>query len=376
METAAGRRRTATKLKETDRSSNMEKAGIEKRRCDEYLQRAKCELDFSEWLRTRRSQPGLIVSQGFEERSVGIIERLAETNTEVPSVVINRYLDPYYGEINSKYQDRFERAAEKIAAGHWHLVENDYDGQWVYKAVKLIDTEEVIIDITAISNRGLFCALDAIAASGKKIWIAYTEAKEYWPKESDWKQLSKEISGYKTLADIVDEKPWLSGYQHRVELIPMHEGYDSARSGRALIGFLTFKRARLAAVLGEEDYEECLFIAGRPRLHQNQWRLTALKKINESLIKEWPVKTMDTFGYLKTLKQLSSLLLRDESLLARYNVHLAPMGSKLQTVGSWILSSIVPSITMVASVPSRYYPKAFSDGIGANWIFPLTLPKK
>lgn len=317
----------------------------------------------------------MIVTQGFEERSLGILEDLAKNNVRIPRVVINRYASKKDDNTNDKYQARFETAAEKVSPGNWRIVENDLDGHWVHAALKHIGTDEVIFDITAISNRGLFSALDSIANSGRRVYIAYTEANEYWPKEAGWKQLSKELSGHQTLAELIDAKPWLSGHAHRVELIPGHEGYDSVGSGRALIGFLPFKCARLAAVLGEEDYEEFLFIVGKPRLRKNLWRLTALKKINENLTKSWPIKTMGTFGHRKTLTQLSNLLFQDNSLLAQYNVHLAIMGSKLQTVGCWILSSLVPSITIVTSVPSRYYPEAFSDGVGAKWIFPLLPPK-
>lgn len=76
-----------------------------------------------------------------------------------------------------------------------------------------------------------------------------------------------------------------------------HEGYDSAGCRRALIGFLPFKCARLTAVLGDRDYAEFLFIAGRPRLKENSWRLDTLKKINHDIVKDRSVLDMDTFGY-------------------------------------------------------------------------------
>ena len=161
------------------------------------------------------------------------------------------------------------------------------------------------------------------------------------------------------------------GYEHHVELVPGHEGYDASGTGRALVAFLPFKASRLAAVLGDEDYAEKLFIAGKPPSPQLNWRLDALKEINESLTRGARVEEMSTFGYRRTLEGLSNLLLGDDSLLWRYDVHFAALGSKLQTIGSWALSRIVPSITVVTSVPSRYYRNAFSEGIGPTWVFRL-----
>lgn len=351
-------------------------ASVEKIACDEYISRAGRECPFSGRLPTLSSRVGLLVTQGFEERSLGIIERLAATQSKVTGIVINRYAEENETDINSKYKGRFEEAAQKLSPGNCHVVSNDCEGRWISKSLSLIDVDEIILDITAISNRGVFGVLDAVADCGKKVWIAYSEPQCYWPTKLDWDQLEKELSGHQTLADLIDGKPWLSGYSHRVELVPGHDGYDSAGSGRALVGFLPFKRARIAAVLGEQDYEECLFIAGKPRLVENYWRLIALKKINEGIVKDWPVEVIETFGYLNTVKDLSVLLCGNGSLLSCYDVHLAIMGSKLQTIGCWVLSSIIPSLTLVTSVPSKYYPEAFSSGVGSQWIFSFLPPPR
>ena len=83
---------------------------------------------------------------------------------------------------------------------------------------------------------------------------------------------------------------------------------------------------------------------------------------------------MDTFGYREAIKQLTTVLFREPGLLRNYDVHLAIMGSKLQALASWVVSSIIRSITVVTSVPAQYYPEAFSKGIGQQWIFPLIPP--
>jgi len=141
-----------------------------------------------------------------------------------------------------------------------------------------------------------------------------------------------------------------------------------------LIGFLPFKCARLAAILGEEDYSEVLFIAGHPHLKKNHWRKDALKEINEFTIKGRRVEDISTFLYRETLKEFIQILFSDDSLLQKYDVHLAVLGSKLQTVACWVLSNIIRSLTMVTSIPAKYFPEAFSEGIGNSWIFKLTTP--
>jgi hypothetical protein len=315
-------------------------------------------------------QTDLIVSEGFEERSVGVLESLACNRIAVPKVIIGRYREE--NGPNTRYRDRFEQAS-KVVAGHpGDPVMHDNDGQWIQQALQKTESNRVIIDITALSNRALFPALDIAAVSGREILITYSEAGEYWPKESAWKLLGQELEHGRTLPQIVDEKPWLFGSEHRVELVPFHDGYDSAGCGLALIAFLPYKRARLAAVLGEEDYADFLFIAGRPRLPRNSWRLDAVKQINQDIIADRRLIDMDTFGYRNVLEKLSILLFSAGSILEKYDLHLAILGSKLQNVGCWAMSCMVPCLTMLTSVPLKYHSDAFSEGIGRTWIFPLT----
>jgi len=202
--------------------------------------------------------------------------------------------------------------------------------------------------------------------------IAYTAAEQYWPRRKEWENLKVQLEAHQSIADIVDNQQFMFGYEHSVELVPGHEGYDGSGTARALVAFLPYKCSRLAAVLGDEDYAEKLFIAGRPLSSELEWRVEALKEINETLTRGSRIEEISTFGYRNTVDKLGKLLFRDDSLLWKYDVHFAADGSKLQTIGCWVFSRAVPSITMITSVPKHYYKKAFSRGIGPSWVFPLT----
>jgi hypothetical protein len=341
---------------------------IEQEACEDYLRRSADEEPLARWARSQGRSATLIVSEGFEERSCGAVEVFANAGVIVPKVIIGRYQNA--DDVNTRYRERLERLAEAVAPGNWQVLHNLNDGAWVADAVAIAETDTLLFDITGVSNRAMFRALDRLVESGRTVYVAYTEAQQYWPKWSDWKKLRKQLSAYESLAELVDKKPWLFSYEHRVELVPGHEGYDAAGTGRALVAFLPFKCARLAAVLEVEDYAEMLFIAGRPPVPQ--WRLKALGEINDALTKGSRVVEMSTFGYRSTIRGLMDLLFCGDSPLYRYDVHFAAIGSKLQTVGSWAFSCAVPSLTVITSVPTRYYREAFSEGVGTSWTFRLT----
>jgi hypothetical protein len=169
------------------------------------------------------------------------------------------------------------------------------------------------------------------------------------------------------------EAPEEEGHPRYVELIRGHEGYDVAGTS-ALVAFLPFKAARLAAVMNHAEYSQYLFIAGRPRLAENRWRLEALREINRAVTKEWPTAEISTFDYRAAVRQLAGLLFSADSLSTRCDIHVAPMGSKLQTLACWVVSRITRALTMVTSVPTRYFPAAYSEGVGESWFFPFLRP--
>lgn len=344
---------------------------IEALLCEMYIEQSSTEQPFDAWLLT--DDISIITTQGFEERSVGLIESYAKSGLKADNVIVALHTSDK--KANFIYKDRFEIAIKKVTSNSSE-VNLDADGLWLKTALSKIKSSNVLLDITGIGTRGLFGTLDIASLSNKNIFITYTEAKEYWPKKEAWDKMKEDLTDSNTLPDVVDNQPWLFGYEHKVEFIPGHDGYDSAGTARALIGFLPYKYARLAAVMSADDYTHFEFIAGRPKLEENLWRSQALLEINRDLLKGKRVIEMSTFGYHSALERLSQLILTNEAMLDNYDVHIALMGSKLQDVACWVLSCLVPSLTVLTAVPSKYFPQGFSDGVGETWFFPLLPPNK
>lgn len=348
---------------------------IELAECLRYADSAQAETLLADWP-VETEQPVLVVAQGFEERSLGVLDRLAAMKLRVPAVIIGRYAKG--AELNDRYRKQFEALAEELAPGAWTVIENADNGDWVREALSRIGGQRVAMDITGLSSRGLFGALDEIESAPNDVTIMYSEAAQYRPFRTDWEKLRKKLppdyTSHDQLAHLADEGEWLySGDRFHVELIRGHEGYDVAGTS-ALVAFLPFKAARLAAVMNHAEYSQYLFIAGRPRLPENLWRLEALREFNRAVTKEWSTVEMSTFDYRDAVRQLAGLLFSSDSLSTRSDIHVAPMGSKLQTMACWAVSRITRALTMVTSVPNSYYPKKFSDGIGESWFFPFARP--
>lgn len=341
-------------------------------KCKEFLERSEDEILLAKWVENENEDFDLVLTEGFEKRTTGILKFLANNNIKIKKIVIGRYEDR---KLNEKYRDLIEELSESVAPGNWKVLDNRNDGLWISEAINLSHAKNILIDITSMSNRSLFGGLNASLTSNRQVYIGYSEALQYWPKKEDWEKLKNDLSDSENLTEVMDQMPWLFGDEHHVDLVPNHEGYDSVGSKRALIGFLPFKCARLKAILSQEDYADGLYIAGRPHLEENYWRVDALKKINEPIVKNWNVIDIGTFNYRRVFKSLSNILLSDDSLFEKYDIHLAILGSKLQTVACWALSRIFPSITVITSSPKTYHKNAYTGGIGNSWVFKLVSPE-
>jgi hypothetical protein len=347
---------------------------LEEHLCVAYTENATPETEFGQWASEQNDPVGVIVAEGFEDRSLGVLQNLAASKVNVQRLIIGEYVKN--SELNAAYKKEFEKLATRIAPRRWEVIPNNDDGRWVSTAASRIDASHLMLDISGISNSAMFGALDSVSKAGRCVTIGYTDAEEYWPRKSDWEKLQTRVAGGEALSREADRMPWLQGYQHSVKLVEGHEGYDSVGNSRALVAFLPFKSARLASVLSAEDFSAFLFLAVKPRFPENIWRLEALKRINAPIIKNWPVVDISAFGYREAIRAIAGLLCCEGSLLENYDLNFAVMGSKLQTLACWVVCNFIPCIAVVSSTPAKYYPKAFSSGIGTSWAIPLKIPNR
>jgi len=349
---------------------------LEEQMLDRYVEAAAVEREFDEWRRGwSGGELGVVVGEGFEERSVGLLRRLASSGVRVSFVGVARYRST--ADLNRAYRAEFEALAAQLSGARARVLWNDNDGRWIDEAVKESPTGKMLLDISGLSTTSMFCALDYCRARGIELLIGYSEARSYRPTLEEWRAILDETEGdvdaESRLAERVDEAQWLYGGAHTVALVADHEGYDSGAES-ALLAFLPFKPARLVALLGEQQYCEQVYVAGKPRLLENEWRLGALERMNARFTRNARVVAMDTFGYRSCVSGLRNLLCGTEGLLSRYDVQVAPFGSKLQNVGVWIVSTLIPALTVISAHPETFHPEAFSEGVGESWVFPLTMP--
>lgn len=154
-----------------------------------------------------------------------------------------------------------------------------------------------------------------------------------------------------------------------VEDVPGFPGSHLPNYPLLLIAFLTFKRSRLSAVLREYEANARILIKGVPVRQDLMWRKHAMEIINFDLIEDnkMSVSEVETLNWKATYDFLSGAYNADHNRY-RFNILLAPLGSKMQTVGAWAFAIGNPAVRLVTSTPTQLFPKKYSDGYGQTFL--------
>ena len=138
----------------------------------------------------------------------------------------------------------------------------------------------------------------------------------------------------------------------------------------AIVLFPTFKRERSQAVIDFVDPslignrgDQIVWLVGIPHLDENQWRINALREINELKAEDVQYE-VSTLHYQDTLKTLEAIHNR---LSDRYKLTLSPIGSKMQALGSSLFSYIHPDARIVFAIPKEYNAALYSGGCRETW---------
>ena len=110
---------------------------------------------------------------------------------------------------------------------------------------------------------------------------------------------------------------------------------------------------------------ERILIKPTPIRSDLRWRSKALDIINFDIIDENrnSIFELPTLYWFKTYEFLKSIY-NNERIRYGFNVILAPLGSKMQTVGAWYFAINNPSVKVITSTPRKRFPKKYSIGYG------------
>lgn len=232
----------------------------------------------------------------------------------------------------------------------------------------------VVVDISTMSKLEIMLVLNVCHALRLCVRILYSEAVEYGPSEEEFESARENNEIHRPTLQV------FTGVHGVVRVESLASVAMQGQPTAALV-FMSFNDA-LTQILLNTVYPSRLFlINGRPPVHF--WREAATAWIHDQVRREWaednpvepltpggvpiPKCTVSTFDYRETVSLLLQLYWQ---LSANHRVLLAPAGSKMQAVGSYLVKELHPDIHIEYPSPEGF-SSYYSSGLGPRWLLDL-----
>lgn len=321
-----------------------------------------------EALKSEERRITLLVCAGFEERAVTATQRLLDLDITFENYLVVRFGSPENQENESLLSSLSE---ELVGVGDFKECSfEDLDPLKDILTQLNASKDLVLLDITGCSRSVMLVLISMIYDLGLKFDILYTEAEEYYPTFNEYEELSEDGDQQHAFMRLnrFEESEVLHSSHCAVESFDDFEGTMLPNYPFFLVTFLPFKRGRLSAILQSVETSVRVFIRGQPIRHDLKWRGEAVDIPNADLIEEGSVFDLETLDWRETFSFLERQYLEGDNRF-RYNFVVAPLGSKMQTVGCCLFAKAYPEVRLITSTPKQHYPNSYSIGARETFLF-------
>ena len=303
-----------------------------------------------------------LCSLGFEERCLTIPSMLANIGYRADRAVYLAYSTNYND--NNVNLPALQEVLGCISSDVSAIQIDELDSAvHLGNMLRQMKSEALVsFDFSVSSNKTIFRLLRALMTVDIQLRLYYSEAAVYHPTEVEYN---------------ADPGRWsqdeMFGIEHGVREVVASTEYPGRHLDplpNCVVVFPGFKpdRARAAinlvdpALLTRTD-DSVKWILGVPHLTEDSWRLSAMRAINE-IASDAPQYEVSTFEYKDSLGVLEQIYLNVQD---RFNVSLAPFGSKMQALASCLFCHIHPDIRVIFASPKEYDASVYSKGAKALW---------
>jgi len=220
----------------------------------------------------------------------------------------------------------------------------------------------VTFDISVCSSKLLITALTVLCEFPLNLRVVYSEAGLYHPTKEEYDADPDKWTS--------DDKLGLARGVSKVNRSSDHPGSRRDTLPEAAIVFPTFKPERVRAILSDIDQsllmrpdDRVVWLIGEPHLPEDHWRADVQRRINE-IPASVPAYEVSTFDYKKTLEILERVY---QPFDCKYLVNIAPLGSKMQSLGVVMFWYMHPEVSIYYASPREYNAAQYSEGCKDTW---------
>lgn len=317
----------------------------------------------------------LIHAPGFEDRTMGVIESVVATEEARAFLLDYRPFNP-----DNRLEDVKEglrkigvRCSDEDVLEYDRFDPGDFEAR-LMKRLATSSAKRVILDVSTMSKLLILLTLGICKQLNVEVVVLYSEAEIYGPSQEEFEDAKRRNEIHRPTIQII------SGIHGVVRVSSMASVAMQGQPTAALV-FMSFNDS-LTQVLLNTVYPSRLFlINGRPPVHG--WREEATAWIHDQVRREWeednpveiskvgaaplPRRVASTLDYRETVLLLIKLYWE---LSSTHRILLAPAGSKMQTLGCYLVKALHPDIQIEYPSPEGFLPQ-YSSKIAARWMLNL-----
>jgi len=311
-----------------------------------------------------RNDELFIAAGGFEERARKCSQILEFSNSDKNVAILLNYL-PH----NSK--NRFDEIKSLLDSKDCKVVPLEYNlhspfnFDSCFKNVLIgSHAKAICLDISGMSRLAIMIILDVIRELNLSLRIVYAEAYEYAPSQVDFEA-----------AKAKEEQHLPTSFIHTGVYDVLHVSRLSSirmqNQATLLIAFDSFNEALCQALVNVINPSRFILINGRPPREELRWREEATAYVHRHLRQEWsmekdndPLKVTSTIYYNETYELLATLYW---NFSGTHRIILAPTGSKMQIVASYLLRAIHDDVHIEYPTVQGFFADKYSTGVRETW---------
>lgn len=305
----------------------------------------------------RRAEPEdiFVCALGFEDRCLSAPERLVEMGYRARHALCLRYNPEYEENLRnlkplSQHLRRITDKSPATCSYDWAgplVSRRALEGAW-NDLFGLEKVQSATLDTSSLTTMGIVQTLDFLCVRVETLRVLYTEYESRHPLERSEPVEAEEEAGTSGVRTILT--------------VPGFGGLFSPGYSPLLVVFLTFESARLRGIFRRFQPASRTGIVGIPRSQPFKWWATRLREKFSRRVEQ--IVKVSSFDYRDVLTLLETIY---GSESPTHNITVAPTGSKMQTIGTFLHGKRHPDVQLLFAIPISWDPERYSKGCGETW---------
>ena len=316
----------------------------------------------------------IIVAGGFEDRALTFANKLKKKNNFVENVIIIQYKSQYGDNKNNfdklfyrmKYLTDKEPIIAEVSA-ETPVKSSNNIREIVSNVSSNTQNKIAYIDISGMTHLWSISAMDSCVGKGFITNIIYTEAKWYYPKKRELKQLLTAWNGqdYNKAAEYLQSAALKS-----IHILPQFGGDIRPSRQNCLIIFAGYEPNRIQGLVDSYAPGAIIVYYGQSPHNELQWRTELSAELHKELFSQFKKREekITTFKVDKIVKSIEKVYYIINN---KYDIAIAPQCSKMQAVGVYEFWRKHPEVQLVFTTPVRFNPNRYSRYSRETFIYKI-----